>query len=197
LIDSNILAKLAPYLLPLLVLVFVARRLIRNTPRKVKPIRLFITPVILALAAAFTLNQTGVPSLLWMLVDVLAAAAGAGVGYLSARHREFTLDAETGEIMGRATPVGTIIFAALFAVRYGLKFAFPQLNGQMAYAPPGAYLHPAASAIGWADAGLVFSTGLLFATATTTWLRTRHLMAEQREHKRTAANGIEPPLANS
>src|SRR5581483_5407211 len=84
---------------------------------------------------------------------------------------------------GKATPIGTIIFAALFAVRFGLKLVFPQLNSGQAYTTPGAHLHPAASAIGWADAGLVFSPALLIATATTTWLRTKHLIAEQRTRK--------------
>jgi hypothetical protein len=117
---TDLAVNIGPYIAPLLVVAIVARRLIKNPPRKVKPSRLFITPGLLAVAAAFTLKQTGVPSLLWLLVDVVAVGAGAGVGYLTARHREFTLDAETGEIMGRSTPIGTIIFAALFAVRFGL-----------------------------------------------------------------------------
>ena len=180
---ANPSVNIGPYLVPLLVIGIVARRLIKNAPRKVKPNRLFITPALLALAAMVTLKQTGFPSLLWALVDIVAAAAGAGVGYLSARHREFALDTETGEIMGRSTPIGTIIFAALFAIRYGLKLMFPQLNAGQSYGGPGLHLHPAASAIGWTDAGLVFSTAMLLATAATTWLRTRHLIEAQREHK--------------
>jgi hypothetical protein len=93
------------------------------------------------------------------------------------------LDAETGEIMSRATPIGSIVFGAVFAVRFGLKMAFPQLNAARAYAPAGADFHPAASAIGWADAGLLFSTGLVIATAATTWLRTRHLVEQRRAQK--------------
>ena len=177
---KDIAVHIGPYVGPLLVVALVARRLIKNTPRKVKPIRLFITPVLLGAVALLTLSRAGLPSLLWAVVDILAAILGAGVGYLSARHREFALDSETGEIMGKATPLGTIIFAALFAVRFGLKAVFPQLTAGQAYTTPGAHLHPAASAIGWADAGLVFSTAMLIATAATTWLRTRHLMAEQR-----------------
>lgn len=180
---GHLASNIGPYIGPLLVVGLVARRLIKNTPRKVKPSRLFITPVLLGAVAVLTLNRAGLPSLLWAAVDIVAAILGAGVGYLSARHREFALDSETGEIMGKATPLGTIIFAALFAVRFGLKAVFPQLNGGQAYTKPGAHLHPAASAIGWADAGLVFSTALLLSTATTTWLRTRHLMAEQRARK--------------
>lgn len=189
-------ADIGPYVVPLLVIAVVALRLIRNKPRKVKPGRLFITPVFVALATAITLSQMGVPGLLWLVVDMVAATAGAGVGYLSARHREFALDSETGEIMGRATPIGTIIFAALFAARFGLKLAFPELNGAQSYDRPMAHGHPAASAIGWTDAGLIFSTLLLFAAAATTWLRTRHLIEAQRAHRaaKTENSGSVPSV---
>jgi hypothetical protein len=194
-VTKDIAVNIGPYVGPLLVVALVARRLVKNTPRKVKPIRLFITPVLLGAVALLTLSRTGLPSLLWAVIDIAAAALGAGAGYLSARHREFTLDTETGQIMGRSTPIGTIIFAALFAARFGLKLAFPQLNGGQAYTTPGA--HPAASAIGWADAGLVFSTAFLLSTAATTWLRTRHLMAEQRARKQRITTDKPGNLPNS
>lgn len=194
---TDLAANIGPYVGPLLVIAIVARRMIRNTPKKVKPSRLFLIPVLLGAVALLTLSRTGWPSLLWMGVDVVAAALGAGAGYLSARHRDFTLDAESGEIMSRATPIGTIIFGALFVIRFGLKMIFPQLNGQTAYSPPSAHLHPAASAIGWADAGLVFSTAFLLASAATTWLRTRHLIAEQRECKQRIADKKSGNLADS
>ena len=181
--QANLNANVGPYLVPLLVVAVVALRLFRNKPRKVKPNRLFVTPAFITLATALTISQMGWPSLLWLLADIVAAVSGAGVGYLSARHREFTLDADSGEIMSRATPIGTIIFGALFAVRFGLKLAFPELNGAQSY---GAHGHPAASVIGWTDAGLIFSASLLVATATTTWLRTRHLVEARRAQR--AAN---------
>jgi hypothetical protein len=194
--EANVNANVGPYLVPLLIVAVVVLRLVRNKPRKVKPNRLFVTPAFVALATALTLSQMGWPSFLWIVADAFAAVAGAGVGYLSARHREFTLDPETGEIMSRATPIGTIIFAALFAARFGLKLAFPGLNGAQSYRPSAmAYGHPAANAIGWTDAGLIFSTALLIATAATTWLRTRHLMEARRAQR--AAKSAPPPDANT
>jgi hypothetical protein len=170
-----------PYLIPLLVIALVARRLIRNKPQKVKASRLFIMPALLTMAAIGTLGATPFPGVFWVIADIAAAAAGAGVGYLSGHHREFALDPETDEIMSRATPIGTMLFGALFAVRFGLKTLFPQLAGGSAYASPSAIAHhPAANVIGWTDAGLVFSTAMILATAATTWLRTRHLVAERR-----------------
>lgn len=184
--------NIGPYVIPLLAIALVALRLVRNKPRKVKPDRLFVMPVVLTFATVFTLTQTPAPGLLWIAIDLVAAAIGACVGYLSGRHREFTRDAESGEIMSRATPIGTIIFGALFAVRFGLKLVFPQLNGGGApYNPQSMNLHPAATVIGWTDAGLVFSTAMLLSTAATTWWRTRHLESERRVK---AANiGDSPP----
>jgi mannose/fructose/N-acetylgalactosamine-specific phosphotransferase system component IID len=176
---DHYLAKLLPYLGPLLIIALVAWRLIKNAPRKVKSNRLFVMPLVLALAMFFTLKQSPAPGVVWLLIFLAAALIGAGAGYLNGRHREFTLDAESGEIMSRATPVGTIIFAALFAARFGLKLAFPQLNAGQAYGPQATAVHPAVSVISWTEAGLVFSTAMIFATAFTTWFRTRHL-AEQR-----------------
>jgi hypothetical protein len=176
--------NIGPYIVPLLVVAVVALRLFRNKPRKVKPIRLFVFPVLIAFATAITLSQMGRPTFLWLAVDVLAVAAGIGVGYLSARHREFALDAESGEIMSRATPMGTIIFGTLFAVRYGLKLVFPQLNGGAGpYESPPAHFQATATVIAWTDAGLIFSAALLIASATTTWLRTRHLVEERRAQR--------------
>jgi ABC-type Na+ efflux pump permease subunit len=184
--DPHVTAKLMPYVLPLLVVVLVMRRLIRNEPRKVTPRRLFVLPLILAFAAFLTLKQSPAPGAVWLLIFALAAMLGAGVGYLSGRHREFSLDTESGEIMGRATPIGSIIFAALFVLRSGLKLAFPQLNATQAYGHS-AMAHPAASAIGWTEAGLVFSTAMILATAVTTWLRTRHLVVERERRPKVAA----------
>jgi mannose/fructose/N-acetylgalactosamine-specific phosphotransferase system component IID len=177
-----------PYIVPLLVVALVAWRLIRNKPQKVKHGRLFVMPALLAAAAAFTLSETPFPGVFWIIAYIAAGAAGTGAGYLSGHHREFTLDPETNDIMSRATPIGTIIFGALFAARFGLKLLFPQLSGGSPYGPPGSNLHPAANVIGWTDAGLVFSSALILSTAITTWLRTRHLVAE-----RSARNSSPPP----
>lgn len=165
----NLSLDVGPYVVPLLVIVLVAFRLIRNKPRKVKPNRLFVLPAFLILATAFTLRETQTPGPLWLISYAVAAAIGGIVGFLNGRHREFTLDAESGEIMSRATPIGTMIFGGLFVVRFGLKLVFPDLNGGHGpYGAPLLKLHPAGNVIGWTNAGLVFSTAMLFATAATT-----------------------------
>jgi hypothetical protein len=172
--DPHLLTKTGSYLVPLLVIALVLWRLIRNPPRKVKVGRLFILPALITAAAVFTVAQTGFPPAIWLAGYSLAGVLGGGAGYLSARHREFTFDSETGEITSRATPIGTIIFAALFAARFGLRLLFPELAGASA----GITTDQTASAhhlIGWTEAGLLFSTAMVIATAATTWFRTRPL----------------------
>jgi hypothetical protein len=167
-----------PYVLPLVIVAVVARRLIRNPPRKVKVNSMFIMPVIAMAATVATIVYSPMaPSLFWMVGFLVALAAGAGVGFLSAHHQEFTLDADTGEVTSRATPIGTMLIGALFVLRFGLKMVFPQMGGG---ATPG---HPSADVLAWTDAGLIFSTALLTARVATTWLRTRPLILAHRAQK--------------
>src|SRR4051794_13099897 len=99
--SRDIHLNIGPYLVPLLVIALVGLRLFRNKPRKVKPNRLLVLPVLLALTATVPLSQTPAPQWIWIALDIVAAAAGLGVGYLNGRHREFTVDPDSGEIMSR------------------------------------------------------------------------------------------------
>jgi hypothetical protein len=169
-----------PYIVPVLVVALMARRLIRNAPRKVKVNRMFILPLIAIVGTVATLAATPMPGLFWIAGFALAAALGAGVGFLTTHHQEFSLDYDTGEITSKATPIGTILIVALFAVRYGLKLAFPQLGGS-GFGPLPA--HPSADLFAWTDAGLIFSVAMLMARVATTWLRTRPLILAHRAAK--------------
>lgn len=173
--DPQLLSQMLPYAVPLLVVAIVAVRLFRNAPFKVRRNRLWLRPLILVAIIYATLREMGAPGGLWLVADTAAAIAGAVVGYLTAHHRDYTLDAETGEIMGRATPIGTIVFGALFAARYALKLAIPQMNTGLDLSSS-APIHPTAGIIGWTDAGLIFSTAMVTAIAATTWIRTRGLV---------------------
>lgn len=176
--DAHLLAKIIPYLIPLLIVGIVAFRLFRNAPRKVKLKRLFIVPLVALLGTWTAFRQAGAPGGIWIAADIAAALAGAAAGFLSVHHQEFRLDPESREITSRAAPIGTILFGALFAIRFGLKLAFPEWGGSQDYGSSAAAFHPAAGAMGWTDAGLVFSAAMLMATSATTWVRTRHLSAQ-------------------
>jgi hypothetical protein len=163
-----------PYIVPVIFLAIFARRLIKNEPRKVRVGGLLlILPLFLGAAVVTTLAYAPMPPLFWIVGYVVALALGAGVGFLTTHHQEFTVDPATGNVMSRATPIGTILIVVLFALRFGLKLIFPQMN-----APAGA--HPSADVLAWTDAGLIFSTGLMIARAATTWFHARPLIAAHR-----------------
>ena len=182
--------QLLPYLAPVIVLVLVARRLIRNAPRKIKPWRMFIPPVIIAVLVAVTFATTPTPGPIWIAGFAAALAVGGVVGFLMTHHQEFAIDRETGEITARATPIGLILVAGFFIVRFGARYV---MNGGNPYAAqnfqPNA--HPSASLIGWTDIGIMFSVGLVFARAITTWVRTRPLIPGHTQAKEAAP----PPSA--
>jgi hypothetical protein len=195
------LHQLQPYIVPLIVVVILARRLIRNAPRKVKTGRMFVLPGIVAVATVITLYSTGVPGILWIGIYVVALILGAVVGFLSAHHQEFALDYETGTITSKATPIGSALVVALFAVRFLLKLIMPQVAGSAtavsSYTPssplPSVPAHATGALLGWTDAGIIFSTGMLLARAATTYLRAQPLLAAHKEHLENKASGAPPP----
>jgi hypothetical protein len=191
---------LGPYIVPAVVVIIMARRLMNNKPRKVKTSRMFILPLVVAVATAATLYSSPLPGAQWLFVYAGALIAGGIVGFLSAHHQEFSLDYDTGEIMSKATPVGTILVAALFAARFGLKFLLPQINGSpydaKSYAPdsplPRIPHHATGAILGWADAGIIFSAAMLIARAATTYLRAAPLIAEHKAHVAAKSGPVLP-----
>jgi hypothetical protein len=114
-----------PYLVPLLVVALLLRRSLRA--QKLNPNRMWIRPVIFTVLAITALAAGPVPGLLVIAAYVLAAAVGAGLGYLRAHHQKLSIDPQTGAISSQATIVGTLIIFGLFIVRIGVKVAFPQV----------------------------------------------------------------------
>jgi hypothetical protein len=194
------LHQLEPYLVPLVVVVILARRLMRNKPQKVKTRRLFVLPGIVAIATVITLYSTGVPGVLWIGVYAAALIAGAVVGFLSAHHQEFALDYETGTITSKATPIGSALVVALFAVRFVMKLLMPGVAGSAtavsSYTPgsplPSVPAHASGALLGWTDAGIIFSAAMMLARAATTYLRAQPLLAEHKAHLESKSPG-EPP----
>ncbi len=187
--DPQLLKQIVPYLVPVLVIALMARRIIRNPPRKVRIRSLWIAPSIALFGTGATLAMAPMPQLFWIAGFAAAAALGGAIGFLTSHHQEFSIDYDTGTITSRATPLGLILFAGLFAIRYGLKIAFPQMNGggygaQMA--------HPSGDVLAWTDAGLIFSTAMLLSRAATTYLRVRPLIEAHKTHK-AAANPPSQP----
>lgn len=162
--------EIGPYVVPLIALAIISRRSFRNKPRKVRLRTLWFMPVLLALATASLLASSPAPALFAGAGFAAALVLGLSLGWLRARHMALSVDPATGVLTSLATPIGTMLIAGLIVVRFALKLAFPELSAQ-----PGA--QPAGAALMWTDTGMLFSLGLVWGRAVTTWLRARPLLS--------------------
>ena len=169
------------YGLPLLVVGLIVRRGIKAKPRKVRMRSMWILPIVIAIATWSTLADAPPSGILNSVLFSVALAAGLALGWLRARHLAFFVDPQTGRVTSKATPIGTILVAALISLRVVLKIAVPGLSAGTGH-------HAAAGALLWTGAGLLFSTGLVWGRAVTTRLRVRPLIEA---HRAGAAAGAD------
>jgi drug/metabolite transporter (DMT)-like permease len=164
------LATLLPYLLPLLVLIIVVRRSLRE--RRVRLRTLWIVPAVFAVVTAYALVSAPPPSSIWGLGLVAACGAGAVLGWLRGRHTHLTLDPATGQLTSRATPLAVILFAFIFLARTSLRMALMSNPVAMATSDPRIPLVT--------DLFLVFALGMLAAQRWEIWRKARQLLAQPR-----------------
>ena len=161
------IAPLLPYLVPLLVLVLVVRRSLRE--RRVRLETLWIAPLIFAAITVFTLYHSPPPTIAWTLGLAAAFAAGCGVGWLRGKATTVSIDPQTHLLSSRATPIAVILFALLFLARTSLRMAIMQ--------QPGAgVMHTLAPMI--TDAFLVFALGMVVAQRIEIGQRCRQLLLD-------------------
>ena len=167
--------QIGPYVFPLVIVALIARRAMRSqTARRVRPGRLWIQPLYLAIAMALVLSSAPAPGLLGIVLFALGAAAGVGVGYLRALHQEFSIDAETGNVMAKGTPVAALLFVGLFLARFGLNYLMRSGRPVPAHS---------AQLLVYTDAMLFFAFAMSAASAWEIWRRTRPLIAEHKVMK--------------
>lgn len=165
-----------PYIGPALVVVLLARRFLRaQKPQRIKPDRLWIQPAIVAVVMGLVLWTSPRPGLLGVALFTGALAIGLGLGYLRALHQKFSIEPETGNVMSQASPIGVIIFAAIFAIRFMLNTWMNQGASQGMGKPP------SPEVLVYTDAMLCFAFGMVSATAWEVWRRTRPLVIEHRQ----------------
>jgi hypothetical protein len=125
------------------------------------------------MAALFAATPVQI-SPLSLAIFSLGAVAGAAVGYFRALHQEFSIDPETGNVMSKATPLGSLLFLGIFIVRFAMNTWMK--GGQQAdMAHP-----PSANVMLYTDATLFFAFAMVAATAWEVWRRTRPLVREHR-----------------
>ena len=172
------------YLPILLVVALIGFRLLRaSQARKVRPGRLWIGPVyvLVGMVAMFALLPSPLANPFAVPIFAGAALIGAGVGYLRGKHQEFSIDPETGDVMSKASPIGTIVFLAVFLARFGLRT-------WMGNPQPGVGKPMDPQLILYTDAMLFFAAGVVVATAWEVWRRTRPLVLAHR-----ASQTLPPP----
>jgi Kef-type K+ transport system membrane component KefB len=107
----------------------------------------------------------------------VGAVVGAVVGYMRALHQEFSIESETGNVMSKATPLGSILFLGLFVVRFGMSY---WIKGGVT---PDTTHAPTPQVLLYTDVMLFFAFAMVTASAFEVWRRTRPLILE---HKATA-----------
>jgi len=147
--------ELAPYLIPVLVMALLARRVMKaQQPSAVRLWRLWLLPGVLLALTGVTLAHE----------PILVSAGGASLGWFRVHTLEFTVDPETGTIFSKSTPVGAIILVALLMFRYAVKYV---LAGE---GISGVQL------VRWTDGALIFTAAMLVAQSAHTWVRARRLL---------------------
>jgi len=173
--------QLAPYFVPVLVMVVLARRVMKTQrPSAVRLWRLWIFPAVLVALTGLTLAHEPAPGMLAILAFAMAASAGAALGWFRVHTLEFTVDPETGTIFSKSTPVGAIILVALLLFRYALKDV---LSGE---GIRGVEL------VRWTDGALIFTAAMLLAQSAHTWVRARRLLPVGARLTRSAESSRPP-----
>jgi Protein of unknown function (DUF1453) len=175
--------QLVPYIGPAIIVILIGRRLMRaQQPRRVRPNLVWIQPAILLAGMVALFATTPVQfSPLALAIFVIGACAGAAVGYFRALHQQFSIEPETGNVMSKATPLGSILFLGIFVVRYAMNYWMK--GGQQTDIRHA----PSAHVLLYTDAMLFFAFAMVAATAFEVYRRTRPLVVEHR-----AANAALP-----
>ena len=165
--------QLVPYIAPVIALGILAWRMSRQSAgRPLRPSRLWIRPAILAALLALTFIHPPPITLIALGAFAAAGAAGALFGFVLASHQALSIDPATGKITSKMSPIGMILFLALFAGRY--VFRMLVLGGT---APDKMMAHSAEIQL-YTDVLLFFVLTLVCAQAWELWRRTRLMLAE-------------------
>lgn len=165
------LATLLPYFLPLLVVIIVVRRALREPRARVRSLGMI--PAIFAVLTVWALILAPPPSMIWAAGLLAAGVAGAGLGWLMGAKAEPTLDARPGYLAGRATPVAALLFAFIFLARTSLRMALVTNPIAAATSDPRIPL--------MADVFLLFALGMLAAQRWVLWKKTKALASPSTE----------------
>lgn len=192
------LKELGPYIGPILVLLIVIRR--AGRARRIRTSNMWVIPALAVLATGSTLAREPFPSVVAIGLFVLAAIAGAMIGYFRALHLNISLNRETGQVSSQPTQLGTILMVAFMALRMGLELYFNGKVNVAAFVGPSIPHAPNLPMHGvdlfrLTDAALIFSTAMMIVQRIEIWRRADALRADFRSQMQAAAPSqtVQPP----
>jgi hypothetical protein len=162
-----------PYLIPLLILLLILRRNLRA--RKLRMERLWVYPLILALATASAMSGEEFPGVVALVGFVVALGVGGVVGWWRGRLTNIMIDPVTHEFTSQASIAGTILIGVVFALRYGIKMAMSN-GGSFAGLPMGLHGHVA----GVTDGLMLFLVAMMSVQRIEMFIRCRRMVGQVR-----------------
>ena len=157
--------QFAPYLVPLLIMAVLARRVIRaQQARPVKTGRLWIYPLVLVALTILTLSHEPAPTMLVVVAFAVVALAGGVLGWFRVHTLEFSIDPETNVVHSKASPLGAILLVGLLVFRQVLKYV---LNDEGV---------KGVDLVHWTDGALIFTAVMFAAQSAHTWVKASKLV---------------------
>ena len=151
-------------------LIFLGIVILRNSrARTLRIERLWISPAIVMALTVLTFAASPPPTPVGIVMDFVALAVGAGLGWWRARASRFTVDPETHVITSKVSPVGMLLILGIFAARYLLRSLLTADS---------TVLH--VSAIEAGDSFLILAVGLVSAQRLEWLVRARRMPAAAR-----------------
>jgi membrane protein CcdC involved in cytochrome C biogenesis len=177
---NEILARLLPLMIPLVVIALVMRRAVRG--RKVRVERLWIAPSIALIGAGVLLYFQPPTDTLSQAVYAGVIVVGGALGWYRGAFTRLSVDAETHEVTSKASAAGVALILGAFVIRSGVR-AF---MGEQSSA-----LHVSAALV--TDAFVLFAVAMVIVQRVEIWLRCTRLLKKAGADKaaKNAVDGAE------
>lgn len=131
--------------------------------------RMWIIPSMIMVVVGLTLWVQPVPSLPGMIGQAFALGMGVALGWWRGRVTTITVDPQTHALTSKASPIGLVLIAGMFLVRYLLRDHATAMSARMGL-----------TALEIADIFLFLAVGLVCAQRLEMWIRARKLLESAR-----------------
>jgi hypothetical protein len=155
-------------LLPVVVLVVVVGLRMRSMAKE-RPLKsggLWVVPAILVVLGGLSI-ATNPPTAIGAIICAVTLAIGAAIGWHRGKMIHIWRDAQSGQLMQKASPAAMLLLLGIIAIRYAVRAYFG--------ADPSSDGHLSGQALLVTDALLTFAIGLVGATRVEMFLRAKRI----------------------